>query len=183
MKTFTIADIRSWKPCYDPNKFLPKNWSGTVFDILNHETIPPKDKLWVVCRKDLIDAKTLRLFAVWCARQVEHLMTDERSKAVLVVAEKFAHGEATEVELTAARDAARDAWAAAWAAARDAARDAAGDVARNAAWAAWAAAWDAARTAARDAAWAAARNAAWAGAGDAAGDAPVGQLLKMVEDK
>jgi hypothetical protein len=200
MKTFTIADIRSWNPCYDPNKFLPENWNGTVLDILNHETIPPKDKLWVVCREDLIDAKTLRLFAVWCARQVEHLMTDERSKAVLVVAEKFAHGEATEVELAAAgaaaRDAAGDAAEAAWAAgaaARDAARDAAGAAAWAAAWAAGDAArdaaWDAARDAARDAAWAAgdaARDAAWAAgdaARDAAKDAQVGQLLKMVEDK
>jgi hypothetical protein len=160
-KRFTIADIRSWKPCYDPSRHLPEDWSGAVADILRHETIPPRDKLWVVCREGLVDAKTLRLFAVWCARQVEHLITDERSKAALVVAEKFAHGEATEVELAAAWDGARaagDAWAARAAAEADAGA--------------------AAEAAARAAAWAvaeaAARAAAWA--------AEVKQLLKMMEE-
>jgi hypothetical protein len=109
MKTFTIADIRSWKPCYDPNTHLPEDWSGTVLEILNYKTISPKDKLWVVCREDLIDAKTLRLFAVWCARQVEHLMTDNKSKQALDVAERFAHGKATSDELACANVAAADA--------------------------------------------------------------------------
>ncbi len=191
---FTIADIRSWVPCYDPSRYLSEDWSGTVTDILKHNAIPSEHKLWVVCRDKLIDSKTLRLFAVWCARQVEHLMTDECSRAALVVAEKFAHGEATKIELAAA-------WAAAWDAA---ARDAACAAAWAAAWdaaacdAARAAAWAAARAAARAAAWAAACDAAWAAAGaaacdaawaaawDAAGaaasDAQVKQLLKMVEE-
>ena len=176
LKTFTIDDIRSWKPCYDPIKHLPESWSGNAIDILNHDTISPPDKLWVVCREDLIDAKTLRLFAVWCARQVEHLMHDDRSKIALDVAEKFAHGKATAEELTAACDAACDAawdaardagWAAAWAAvgaARNAARDAAGDAARAAAGDAWDAAVDA----------------AWAAAWDAAKDAQINQLIKMI---
>ena len=92
--------------------------------------------------------REIRLFGVWCARQVQHLMTDPRSIAALDVAERFANGEATQYELNAAwADAARDARAAAWAAA-------------------WAAASDAA-WAASDAAWAAASDAAWA-ASDAA---------------
>ena len=63
-----------------------------------------------------------RLFAVWHARQVEHLMTDQRSKDALNVAERFANGEATEEELAAARAAAAAAAAAAtWAAAAAAA--------------------------------------------------------------
>jgi hypothetical protein len=169
LKTFTIDDIRSWKPCYDPMKHLPESWSGTAIDILNHDTIPPQDKLWVVCREELIDAKTLRLFGVWCARQVQHLMRDERSKVALDVAEKFAHGTATENDLAAAREAAWDAaeaareavwaareaaWAAVGAAAEDAARGAARAAAEDAAWgAAWgAAAWAAAEAAAREAA-------------------------------
>ena len=172
MKIFTIDDIRSWNPCYDPIKHLPEGWSGTVIDILKHDAIPPEDKLWVVCREDLIDAKTLRLFAVWCARQVQHLMTDERSIAALDVAERYANGQATEKELAAARDAA---WAAArdaaWAAARDAAWEAARAAARDAAWAAdWDADWDDAREAARAAAWAA-RN------------AQIAKLIEMVEGK
>jgi len=159
LKTVTIDDIRSWNPCYDPAKHLPKNWAGTAIDILRHDTIPPIDKLWVVCREELIDAKTLRLFAVWCARQVEHLLTDQRSKDVLIVAEKFANGTATTSELTAAADAA---WAAA-----DAAR-AAARAAADAADAAWAAAC------------AAAGAAAWAAGWDAARDAQVGHLLEIL---
>ena len=83
------------------------------------------DALWALrcvpgCDRDA------RLFAVWCARQVQHQMTDARSTAALDVVEAFANGEASEHELAAARDAAWDAaGAAAWAAAWDAAWDAA----------------------------------------------------------
>ena len=134
------------------------------------------DALWALRAVPVVD-RDARLFAVWCARQVQHLMTDERSIAALDVAERFANLQATEQERAAARVAA---WAAAgdaeWDAAWDAAGDAAGDAARDAARdAAWAAAWAAARDAARDAAWAAARvaarDAAWVAARDAARDA------------
>ena len=90
-----------------------------------------------------------RLFAVRCVRRVQHLMRDPRSIAALDVAERHAHGEATDEELKAAT-------AAAWAAA--AAADAAARAA--AAWAAAAAAARAADAAARAAAaWAAAEAA------------------------
>ncbi len=46
--------------------------------------------------------KEIRLFAVWCARQVQHLMKDQRSIEAIDVAEKYAHGLATEDELTTA---------------------------------------------------------------------------------
>ena len=127
--------------------------------------------------------REIRLFGVWCARQVQHLMTDPRSIAALDVSERFANCNATQEELDAAwaaSDAACDARDAAWVA-RDAAWAAASDAARAAAWAAawaaraaawaardardaaWAAAWAArdARAAASDAAWVA-RDAAWA---------------------
>ena len=43
--------------------------------------------------------KAIRLYAVWCARQVQHLMKDPRSLAALDVAEKHAHGLATDDEI------------------------------------------------------------------------------------
>ena len=108
------------------------------------------------------------LFAVWCARQVQHLMTDPRSLAALDVAERHANGEATHGELSAA-------WAAAWDAARDAAGAAAGAAARDAAW-------DAAKDAAWDAAGAVAGAVAWEAARDAAGAAQHARFLKMINE-
>ncbi len=129
------------------------------------DTACPDWVLWVATRPGVLTDRDLRLFAVSCARRVQHLMGDPPSVAAIDVAERFANGVATEAELAAARAAAWDsalaaardaAWDAAWAAARAAARDAA---------------WDAAWAAARDAAWDAARDAAWAAAWDAARDA------------
>ena len=98
----------------------------------------------------LTDAQ-LRLFAVRCARRVQHLMPDPRSIAALDVAERYANGKATNAELAEARAAAKGA---AWGAARDAARAAAW----TAAGAAWGAA-EAAAEAAEAAGWAAERAA------------------------
>ena len=101
--------------------------------------------IWIATRPGVLTDRELRLFAIWCARQVQHLLTDPRSIKALDVAERYANGDATGEELAAARaaaivadcDAAR---AAAWDAARDAARAAARA-------AAWAADWEAARDA------------------------------------
>ena len=93
------------------------------------------DALWSLqaCKKSKDMQRSERLFAVWCARQVQHLMTDQRSINALEVAEKHANGLATDEELAAAWDAA---WDAARAAALAAAWDAAWDAARAADWAA-----------------------------------------------
>jgi len=178
MKKITLQEIRDLSPCYDPSKYLPENWEGTVIDILNVEQCPATDRFWVVLREDFIDAKKLLLFAVWCARGALKLVPnpDTRSIEACDVAERYANGEATKEELDAASDAAR----AASDAASDAAR-AASDAASDAAWAASDAAWaareaasEAAREAASDAARAAASDAAWAAseaAREAASDA------------
>jgi hypothetical protein len=109
------------------------------------------DALWCLRAVDG-NEREMRLFSVWCARQVQHLMT-EPSIAALDVAERFANGLATETELTTAVNDAGDA-----------AVNDAGNAARAAT---WAAAWAAAVNAAR-AARAAARAAAVAAAVDAA---------------
>ena len=174
----TLNQIKSHRPCTESWQTLLKALGKTKADdeplalsfILASNGL--YDAIWAL--RSLKDAdKELRLFAVECARQVQHLMTDPRSLTALNIAEQFANGLATPEELDAAwtmaraaaraaRDAARDAADAALAAARNAARDAA-----DAAWDAADAAWDAA-DAARDAALAAARNAAWDAAWDAA---------------
>ena len=63
------------------------------------------DALWCLRAIEGHD-KEIRLYAVWCARQVQHLLTDKRSLAALDVAERYANGKATQDELNAARDAA-----------------------------------------------------------------------------
>lgn len=129
------------------------------------------DAVWC-CRAEPQYDREWRLFAVWCARQVQHLMTDTRSVTALDAAERYANGEATDAELFAAQAAAQDA---ARAAAQDAAWVAARDAARVAA---WVAAWDAARDAAR----AAAREALWVAARAAARDAQIVEFLRLVNE-
>ena len=166
----TLNKIRGHGPCADGwskllrhlGKTQPDDEPLALFTILDSNGLD--DALWCLRACDGIDREA-RLYAVWCARQVQHLLTDPRSLTALDVAERHANGEATDKELDAAR-------AAAWDAAMDAAMDAARAAARAAA---WGAAMDAAMDAARDAAWAAAMDAAmdaaWAAAKAAAWDA------------
>ncbi len=167
MLTTTLNRIRAYSPCESGWKKLLRGLGKTQADDepLPYATILRinglDDALWC-CRAEPQYEREWRLYAVWCARQVQRLMTDERSVAALDVAERHAHGQATDAELDAARDAARDAaWDATWDATRVAAWDAARNAARNAAWAA---------------ARAAARNAAW----DAARDAQAAEFLRVV---
>ena len=142
MITTTLKRIKAHNPCEDGWKKLLNHLGKTKADdeplsfavILKSNGV--EDALWC-CRCEPQYAKEWRLFAVWCVRQQAHLLTDQRSKDALDVAERHAHGKATDEELDAAR----------------AAGDVAGDAAWEVAWAARAAAmraaWDAAEAAAR----------------------------------
>jgi len=165
--------IKSFNPCYEPEEIgITQGYSATIPEFIKEYREKVHDKqdiLWTLCRHEFMTDKELRLYAVWCARQVQHLMTDERSVNALNVAERYANGLATNEELHTARD---DAWAAAWDDAKDATR-----AATRAA--AWDATRDAARTAAWDVAWAAAR----AAARGAAQNAQIDKLLEIFESK
>lgn len=65
MKTFTIDDIRKLHPCYDPKRYLPNDWKGTLVDILKIDNCPAKDRVWVVVR--LMPRLELEIFAIDCA--------------------------------------------------------------------------------------------------------------------
>jgi len=173
LPVFTIDDIRGFGPCYDPSRYLAEDWTGTALDVLDVKDCPAADRIWVALGmmpendRRLAACCFVRHTPIGDGRTVWDLLTDDRSRNGVEVAERFAGGEATEQELDAAWDeawaaasaAAGAARAAAWAAARAAAWAAAGDVARIAAWdvadAAWVAASAAAGAAAGDAAWAA----------------------------
>ena len=143
--------------------------------------------IWAITRPNVFTDSVLRKLAcrliretpLYDGRTVWDLLTDERSRRAVEVAERYADGKATAQELDAAH-------AAVWAAACDAARVAARAAARDAAYAAavWAAAvWAAAYAAAAcDAAvWAAAAVAAAAYAAAANADAKEAQVQMISE--
>ena len=170
MKT-TLNKIRAHSPCTAGWNKLLKNLGKTKADdeplalktILESNGL--NDALWCLRAVDGHKRK-MRLFAVECARGVQHLMMDKRSIDALDVAERYANGLATRAELTAAWAAARDAVMVAAMAARDAASAAAGAAAGAAGDAEWAAVMVAASAAAGAAA-GAAGDAEWAAARDA----------------
>src|ERR1035437_9125479 len=150
MKLFNNEYIRSLNPCYNPIKYIKDDETHTILSFLDIKEIPFEDKLWLIFRNYFVSDKLMRLFAVWSARQVQHLMKDERSIKALDIAEAFANGNASSEELAAAL-------ASSVAGAKGAARDAGWADARDAA---WAASRDASLAAARAAARAASRAAA-----------------------
>ena len=116
MITTTLKAIRAEHPCEDGWKRLLIDLGKTKADgeplplvtILDSNGFD--DALWCLRAVERFD-KEMRLFAVWCACQVQHLMKDDRGVAAVDVAERFANGLASQEELEAA-------WAAADAAAR-----------------------------------------------------------------
>ena len=139
----TLNRIREHEPCADGWRKLLKYLGKTGPDdaplayIVILDAVGLDDALWCLSVEPQ-HASIWRMYAVRCARRVQHLMTDERSLQALDVAERHARGLATDEESDAARDAAKGAawaaaWAAAWTAAWAAVRDArdAGDAARD----------------------------------------------------
>ena len=142
----TLSGIKKHGPCSDEFKRLLNRIGMSEEEDNQHismETIIDSngidEAIWCLCAVSGHD-KEIRLFAVWCARQVQHLMTDKRSVDAIDVAEQHALGAATEDDLRAAFEEAWNsalhnvhrsacvsessaAWAAVWAAAK---RDEAG---------------------------------------------------------
>jgi hypothetical protein len=174
MITITLEKIRSCDPCIEGWKKILESKGGSnsdmslefpLTDVLTSNGL--EDTLW--CLRCLPEHSNLwRKYAVWCAIQVQSLITDQRSLDALDIAWKHSDGLATDDELASAGD---SAWAAAWASAGDSA------------WAAArAAAWASAGDSAGAAAWDAAGAAAWASAGDSAWDAQKEKLIEILND-
>ena len=177
MKT-TLNQIKAKSPCTDGWKKLLKYLGKTKADdeslsiLTVLESNGLDDAVWCLRAVEGKD-KEIRFYTVWCARQVQHSMTDKRSIDALDVAKRFANGLANGIEFNAARAAA---WAAsdaasdaAWSAAGATAGATAWSAARAAAWAASSSAWNATRAA----------RAAWVSAGDATRDAQTNKLIEI----
>lgn len=140
----TLNRIRANSPCENGWRKLLAGLGKTEAD---DEPLPYariveinglEDALWA-CRAEPQYKKEWRLFAVWCARQSLKYTGDWRAVAAVCIAERYAHGMATDNQMRAAWHAA-DAWSAAraavyavWDAAADAAARAADAAARGAA--------------------------------------------------
>jgi len=102
--TTTLNDIKQHSPCASGWAKLLQSLGKTKADaeplLLTHilESNGLRDTIWAL-RAISGHEREIRLFAVWCARQVQHLMADQRSIAALDVAERYANGEATRDEL------------------------------------------------------------------------------------
>ena len=141
--TTTLARIKAAAPCASSWRRVLRKVGGlskygedasiTVRQIV--EAMDLEDALWCLRTMPEHDARW-RLLAVRYARRVQHLMKDPRSVAALDVAERHAHGTATDAELSVAGGAARAArdandWAD-WAWAAEAVATAVMDAARDA---------------------------------------------------
>jgi len=128
--TTTLNRIKAWRPCTEgwAEGLKAAGKSEPDDEPISYETILDavglQHALWC-CRAEPQHAPLWRRYAVWCARQVQYLMTDQRSIAALDVAERYANGFATGKELAAASAAASDASAASAASAARAAASAA----------------------------------------------------------
>jgi len=109
--TMTRNEFRDrYSPCREARKWARNNCTcmADVWEKAKAEWL-----IWVATRPGVLDDRTLRLFACWCVRQVWHLLSDERSRHAIEVAERYAEGAATDKELATAQ---KTAWLAATAA-------------------------------------------------------------------
>lgn len=100
----TLNRCRKYKPC---KKGWKKLLSGLGKIRSDDDPLPYAriveinglDTALAACWVEPRLSKKWRLFAVFCARQVEYLLHDKRQKAALDVAELFANGQASNEEL------------------------------------------------------------------------------------
>jgi hypothetical protein len=103
----TLNKIREHNPCRDGWEKLLRGLSKTQADddpmwidtILDHNGLD--DALWCLRAVKGCD-REIRLYAVWCARRVQHLMVDARRVAALDVVERYARNEASDEEVASA---------------------------------------------------------------------------------
>lgn len=124
MWAVTLKQLRTHNACVEGYNKVVCMLTGKEFDPTEIEYLPHKhkapislidiaknngisDALWATRCLDGKDID-LRLFAVWCARQVDHLMVESRFMDAIDIAEHFAYGDASKQELERASNSAYD---------------------------------------------------------------------------
>jgi len=96
--------IRSFGPCYDPLSIgiddsevkTVRNWIIKYMDVVKskQDIICGADCashiFWLLCRKDFMSDRDLRLFSIWCIREIFKYRMDEKNVEVCDVAEEYA---------------------------------------------------------------------------------------------
>ena len=101
--TTTLNKIHACNPCSKgweaglaaAGKSIPDNEPITYEQILSAVGI--KNALWC-CRAESQHSKLWQRYAIWCANQVRHLMTDQRSIDAIDVAARYVDGKAPDAE-------------------------------------------------------------------------------------
>lgn len=101
MKTITYRLIKSYGPCYDPIKYIPKNYKASILSFLKRDDIPIEDQLWLILRKNLLPKKLLYLFAIWNLKKGVKLIKDPDSRIIdtIKILERYVNGKASYKEL------------------------------------------------------------------------------------
>lgn len=94
--------IMDFKPYFHPDTIgMPDGYEASVPEFIKEYShkIGSIDTSWILLRPEFMSDKDLRLYAVWCARQQQHLIRDERFIKLLDVSERHVYGLATDEEL------------------------------------------------------------------------------------
>jgi hypothetical protein len=97
--------LKSFNVCYDPKEIgLDETCEGTPLELVKKyrgKTKNTEDIIWAVCRPQLKDDETLRLFSCWCTKELFKLIDNvlPESKEAVKVTELYMYKLATLQEL------------------------------------------------------------------------------------
>ena len=102
--SMTITEFcATHKACTEGREWAIATGLTTMSELWQREDMRPEWREWIAIQPDVLTDRELRLYAAICVRQVWHLLTDDRSRHAVEVAERHAMGMASDAEFEAAR--------------------------------------------------------------------------------
>jgi len=102
--------LKSFNVCYDPKDIgLDETVEGTPLELIKKyrgKTKKTEDIIWAVCRPELKDDETLRLFSCWCTKELFKLIDNvlPESRKAVKITEHYMYQLATLEELVKAQE-------------------------------------------------------------------------------